>query len=595
MMWLMDLWTSMMDLFDFDDLMNLPMEFARTFNPKNMIAREYGFWDLRGDTAAFLALFFDNLATILSLFGPLAGIGFPMDFVYEHFAGGLGLSLFLGNCYYSLQASKYATRTGKMDTVAQPYGVNTPGSIAKTFSIIFPAYLGQLEAGKDKYEAADFAWKVACNANFFGGLIEVIGAFIGPFLKASVPSGAILAPMAGVGITFLGVNPLMNILDSATAKNPIVGFIPLILIWVSYFGTTKLMGPLPAVGMAVIIGAVLNILAQTYDLEAYWDRVDLATDNIGMNGIRVPGFSEVRVAWEEYGSLWLGLAFTNFIGTMSCVTSARKVGDLYSPMETMIVDGVGSMIGAFFGSPYGTTVYIGLVAYKKLGATRGYSVLNGTIWLFIGLFGFGGVIQAFIPNEIVAGVLMVVGFTMAQITVEATPPKWYAALFVGLTISFMDYIGGAMFSPVLAVNYLRNGTLIIMLLYTWFFMMLTDRWFVMAAGILVAAGILSFFGIIHASKINVKHNSDLTLHGSIIGEDDGGFVEANSGQIGWKLWLMYGYGAGLCLGLFVCQKIGLVEPPEEEDYRQKQADEMKKMEGAGLETMDSMPNPSPSV
>eukprot|EP00971_Amphidinium_carterae_P282753 5613442-Amphidinium_carterae.1 len=81
-----------------------------------------------------------------------------------------------------------------------------------------------------------------------------------------------------------------------------------------------------------------------------------------------------------------------------------------------MVDGLGSMIGALFGqppppvpqklriipsiarvwkqfddtdgktingllqgSPYGTTVYIGHVAYKKMGATRGYSLLNGVL------------------------------------------------------------------------------------------------------------------------------------------------------------------------------------------------------------------------
>lgn len=47
----------------------------------------------------------------------------------------------------------------------------------------------------------------------------------------------------------------------------------------------------------------------------------------------------------------------------------------------MIVDGIGTMIASFFGSPFGTVIYIGHPAHKRSGAKVGYSLANGCIYL----------------------------------------------------------------------------------------------------------------------------------------------------------------------------------------------------------------------
>eukprot|EP00971_Amphidinium_carterae_P001665 33504-Amphidinium_carterae.1 len=103
----------------------------------------------------------DNLATQLNLAGMAIGaVGLPAEFVWEKFFGGVGLSIFVGNLYYSMQAAKVAHRSGKMDTCAQPYGINTPGAIAKTFGILGPVFWATGDHEK--------AWETACVANFFG-------------------------------------------------------------------------------------------------------------------------------------------------------------------------------------------------------------------------------------------------------------------------------------------------------------------------------------------------------------------------------------------------------------------------------------------
>ncbi|CAE8629384.1 unnamed protein product [Polarella glacialis] len=556
---------------DMDDLRALPGEFLATFKPSNVIAKGYPWWTPAGDTGAFFVLFFDNLATQLSLVGmAIYVIGIPAEFVWRNFMGGVGVSIFVGNLYYSLQASKVAMQTGKMDTCAQPYGINTPGAIVKTFGVLLPAFFGEL--------AAHVAWSIACCANFLGALVEVVGAFIAPVLARNVPQGALLVSIGGVGMTYLGVGPLAGILESHEAHNPIVGFLPFLIIFVGFYGTRdKFCGKnLPTVGIAVLVGFLLNLLAQTAQWEKYSDKIDKATTFIGWNGLSVPDFRHMSTAASEYSSIVIGLAMQNFLGTYSCNISARRVGDRYSPMESMIVDGLGSMIGALLGSPYGTTVYIGHVVYKPMGATRGYSLLNGLLWLLFGLFGFHAVIDAILPHEIFSGVLVVVGFAMAAQTIESVPKRWYPATLIGLAIMFSEFITGGMGSKNIGMRFLASGHIFISLFYTFFLMMLTDRWFLAAAGVFICLFVFSFVGLIHAEKLSVEYDQ----FGSIK-DQSAYFEQESSGMPGWKFLVTYAVSAAFCAILHLLQRWGYVEAAEAEDYRMVQLEaEMKEEETA---------------
>ena len=81
-------------------------------------------------------------------------------------------------------------------------------------------------------------------ANFLGGAFEFLGAFVAPFIVRNCPQGAFLAPIAGIGMTWLGINPLVQLLSSPAAHNPIVGFLPFVLVWLNAFATNKLLGSL---------------------------------------------------------------------------------------------------------------------------------------------------------------------------------------------------------------------------------------------------------------------------------------------------------------------------------------------------------------
>ena len=49
--------------------------------------------------------------------------------------------------------------------------------------------------------------------------------------------------------------------------------------------------------------------------------------------------------------------------------------------ETMITDGLFTIIGAIFGSPMGTVIYFGHPIHKKIGGKAAFSFANGILYL----------------------------------------------------------------------------------------------------------------------------------------------------------------------------------------------------------------------
>lgn len=164
-----------------------------------------------------------------------------------------------------------------------------------------------------------YAWSVACCANFLGGLVEFLGAFIAVFIVNNVPYSAVLVPIAGVGVTWLGFNPIISIMGSHSAHFPIVGFLPGLLIFLSFFSVPRLFGPVPTVLVASLLGIVLFLIVNASGYTApFADAVAL----IGNGGIAVPDFS-VFSTGGGYFSVVCSLAFTSFIGTFSVRNAAR--------------------------------------------------------------------------------------------------------------------------------------------------------------------------------------------------------------------------------------------------------------------------------
>jgi adenine/guanine/hypoxanthine permease len=150
-----------------------------------------------GDLGSLAQLFFDNLSTLLGALFALQGLTNMGDisvsqttmdeYVWGKIVPGVGITLVVGNVYYSWQAIRLTNAYGRQYT-AQPYGLNTPAAFAFVFNIIYTVFF--IEGGGDA--AFITGYKVALAANFITGLISIFLGIFGRLILKVVPPPALL-------------------------------------------------------------------------------------------------------------------------------------------------------------------------------------------------------------------------------------------------------------------------------------------------------------------------------------------------------------------------------------------------------------------
>lgn len=519
-----------------------------------------------GDINGLLQLFFDNLGTVLALIAVMRFDAFAIfgvdrgivgsdsvaagdaydavvnDIVFARALPGLGFTIVFGNLYYSWMglrlAKKKAEAGDDSPTTALPYGVNTPGAFAFLFNIILPAVIDGQFAGNcrvnddgnyidasnlttiglapltnDEYiacitDVAEASWRVGVSSNFIAGLVSIALGFVGNQIPKVTPVLALLTSLAGIGISFLGIGFLLQ-----NMAEPLAGFLPLFLIFMTYFADIEF-GPIPISFIVVLIGGILGwadgVLLPA-DLEAGTEFVQGWGAATGFEAIA--DFSQVGT----YIGITLPVAIAAAAGTLMNVFSARRAGDDYGIAETMVSDGVGTMIGSFFGTPFGTSVYIGHPAYKKMGAGTLYSVFNCIFFFIFSLTGIFGLLGGLIPRTAIAPLLVFVGLSICKEAMEEAKPRHYPAYMFGILPDFSRWIlqQGAEYSATVdniqhfGMVAISRSSLLVALIFTATTIYMIDRRFLRATGWLVFAAILSIFSVIHQAAANIEYITEL--------------------------------------------------------------------------------------
>jgi len=477
-------------------------------------------WTGSGEMEAFCELFFDNLATLLGVTGSaVSHVGYGLiaagfrappaayntqiaieweKMYYEWHIPACGIALVFGNVWFAWLATRLATKENRLDVTAQPYGMNTTVIFITIYAMTLPA----LELAQKKYniwsgmspeelaanppsqaeyviqarKAAEYGWKVSVSVNFIIGLFEVLGFFLGDLIRWALPTAAVYVPLAGVGFTWLAFSPMISI-----AKEPIMCFLPFIIVVTGFFGNVrypvygKITFPiaLMAIGFSTIFGwaggckhdTTLDIkysnpctfadeftsVASFYNgvnpsngmayetcqgtdgnrAKIAWDTFAFKGDIFGGFGKGIGGLSESALM-SDWAAPAILFGMIGFLGTMTCVESAEAAGDKYPMAEVMIVDGLGTMIGAIFGGMFGTSVYIGHPVHKALGAKIGYSLLNGVAFLFLLSSGMFAWLYNVIPGCANGAILVFVGLLLSRQAFEESPPRHYPCLLLGL-------------------------------------------------------------------------------------------------------------------------------------------------------------------
>jgi len=224
-----------------------------------------------------------------------------------------------------------------------------------------------------------------------------------------------------------------------------------------------------------------------------------------------------------------------------------------------VVNGLGSVVAAAFGSCFPTTIYIGHPGWKALGARAGYSILNGAFFCVVAVFGLSHAIASIVPIEAGMAIVLWIGVVITAQAFQACKKEHAPAVALGLfpaiagwgVLILTQTLGAASFALhdfTLTDRVLQNpdafmgaglhlsglvalsqGFMLTCLVWAGASAHLIDHAFGSAARFMLVGAALAFFGFIHAGSISAA--------GAVY-------------RIGWASGPSWAAGYLLCAGFF---------------------------------------------
>src|SRR3954452_9508596 len=203
-------------------------------------------WWTRGDLNAFFGLAFNILVNVLTLTSLLIFVvHLPADRVLGTVLPALGIALIAGNAYYTFLARRLGRPERRTDVTALPYGPSVPHMFIVVFVIMLPIYLSTNDPVR--------AWEAGLAWAFIIGVIVLIGAFVGPFIRRITPRAALLGTLAGISLSFISMRPAAQIWEAAWIGLPVLG-----IILVGFFTNIRLPGGIPVGLAALLVGTAIG-------------------------------------------------------------------------------------------------------------------------------------------------------------------------------------------------------------------------------------------------------------------------------------------------------------------------------------------------
>ena len=459
---------------------------------------------IKQDADGFWALFQNNLANFAWLVVFMLGAGFPADLVFGQMVPGAAIAVAAGNFVYAGMAKRLAEREGRLDVTALSYGISTP--IQFIYMVVIAVAIKN--ATGDPY----VAWQVAVGACLLGGIILVVGSFVGRQVQNFLPRAAMLGALAGVALTFIAGE-----LFFVTFNHPQIGTLAFAIIIIGMIGKATMPGKIPATLVAVVLGTILAFVFGVASVE----NITKATQSLGVY-IPMPGataFTGLQLLFGQYSHLLgviIPISIYNLIETMNNVEAVATMGDVYDVKACQFTDGCGTILGSLFGGILPTTVYIASVGAKDTGAGQGYSILNGIVFLAAASLGLVGAISALIPAAVIAPILVYVGVVMVANAFIRSPHHHAPAVAIAMIPYLANYLGtrfnrGAIdafpsgasiiqgISP--AIMPLAQGAMFTALCWGAVTAFLIDRDYMKAAIMSGVMTVLALFGFMHAPAI----------------------------------------------------------------------------------------------
>lgn len=464
-------------------------------------------WFKREDIDGFFALFQNNLANFVLIAVAMIGMGYPADIVYGQVIPGAAVAVLVGNIYYAYSANRLAIKEQRTDVTALAYGISTPVMFIYLFGVLGPA----LALTNDPY----VAWRIGVAACIFGGAVEATGSILGNWIRRILPRAAMLGALAGVAFSFIGAELFFN-----TFEMPIVGMLVLSIIIIGLIAKKSMPFRIPASLFAIIIGTVLAYSVGQSDMS----QLSGGLSTVGFYPFLpsfgfIEGFSFLFGDMVSLLAILIPISIYNFIETMNNVEAMSAAGDDYSVSECQLVDGIGTMLGGVFGGVFPTTVYIASVGSKWMNAGRGYSVLNGAVFMLASLFGIVAAMSEIIPLPVIAPILVFVGISMVSQAFSSVPHKHFPAVVIAMFPYLANYImtrfnniaPEAVEGLSSAVVPLGQGAMFMGIIWGAMTVYIIDNNYKKATITALAASALSIFGFMHAPNLGFMHDVQYPL------------------------------------------------------------------------------------
>jgi adenine/guanine/hypoxanthine permease len=464
-------------------------------------------WFTSGDVDGFFGLFFSGFPDLLLIVGLGPVCGLSAEFVVSRVLPGVAASVVAGNVFYAWQARRLAYRTGRTDVTAIPFGINTPTIFAYVFLIMGPVYV--------RTHSGLAAWQAGVFASLLSGAVQTAGAFCTDWLRRHTPRAALLCPLAGLALAYLCLGFIFGVFEQAA-----IALLPMIVLFTLYASRLRLPGRIPPALVAIGIGAALAAALRA--LHIY---------NAPLPAAVAPGFYRPhpvnafallgrRELWS-YLPIVVPLAVLDTLGSLQILEAAKIAGDDYRTAPSLLMNGLGTLGAALFGSPFPTSLYLGHASHKANGARSGYSALNGFVTVALCTSGLLPLVLRVIPLEVAGPVIVWFGLvTVGQAFVEV-PRQQSIAVALGLIPIVAEWaagiadtvarVSGSSLAGIMGMLHgqlalagllsLGQGALLTSMLWAAMMALAVERRFVRAAGWAAAAAALSAVGVIHAWRL----------------------------------------------------------------------------------------------
>jgi AGZA family xanthine/uracil permease-like MFS transporter len=475
---------------------------------------------VRGDIDAFIGLGLDNLVQLIIAVGLCSKVlNFPRTLIYGSILPAIAFSYLAGNCLYAWLARRLAAKERRGDVCALPYGLHTIPMIAYSLLVMLPAL--QLSAARGDVDPFRVAWKVGSAACFISGFVQISFAFFADMVRKIVPPGPMLAALGGLSLVFLSVGFLLQ-----GMVRPLVGLAALLVMLSMFFGRYSFKGGMSAVVVSAGLGAILCWVT------------GIAPNGpcpLGELSFHAPNSAFLNLAFLfspkellPYLPVILPISLFAVIGALQNIESAAAAGDRYRARDALLIDGVGTMVGACLGSPFPLTIYIGHPCWKELGARAGYGVLNGFFITILCLSGSTAIVAWLLPEDVGLPLIIWAGLIIGLQAFEKVPRRYWISIVVGMLPAFGAWLSQSIKS-VLAISVapadlpavfslatlekwhqhhvfvdgsfaLEQGFVFTSIIWSAMIYYVVDRRYCVAAGWSAFASFLSGIGFIHSWK-----------------------------------------------------------------------------------------------